>query len=424
MGDVYRRSTVHLAAHRSRNSDDGFLKPRPKADYVSLPFSSKRLKVSGNMLVRTPLTSYRDSLSSHHHSVLSSRGWVFQETLLSPRTIHFSHEQLFWECPNMSIAEGEALKIPRYFGVDYPVNPLDLGFGKLFLIPTLADHGRNITADNSGATALTENDGVSMWYKRWYLIVANYSLRELTVATDILPALSGIASAFGSLVGGRYTAGLFLEDMACGLLWIPEETVGRETQRPSSYRAPTWSWASILGPVKFVIDLAKASSPAKLVPGQQQQVSILSATTHIPGRGSILTTTKDETHSSHYGAIAGAELLVEGYCRPYIDVRSSWRKCFNGNTETEIHFDVGGSHDIQGDGNKNSKEYELLQIAQWYVSYEFAEQSALCALILRPVSGQQKVYEWVGLVEISVWEDDLDEGVVTSGWERKRLILV
>ena len=139
----------------------------------------------------------------------------------------------------MSIAEGEALKIPRYFGVDYPVNPLDLGFGKLFLIPTLADHERNITADNSGATALTENDGVSMWYKRWYLIVANYSLRELTVATDILPALSGIASAFGSLVGGRYTAGLFLEDMACGLLWIPEETVGRETQRPSSYRAPT-----------------------------------------------------------------------------------------------------------------------------------------------------------------------------------------
>lgn len=33
-----------------------------------------------------------------YHFPLLTRAWVFQERLLSPRVIHFSHNELIWEC--------------------------------------------------------------------------------------------------------------------------------------------------------------------------------------------------------------------------------------------------------------------------------------------------------------------------------------
>ena len=41
-------------------------------------------------------------------SPLSGRGWVLQERLLAPRTLHFGREQLFWECCECRHLEGYA----------------------------------------------------------------------------------------------------------------------------------------------------------------------------------------------------------------------------------------------------------------------------------------------------------------------------
>ncbi|OCL07999.1 hypothetical protein AOQ84DRAFT_294015, partial [Glonium stellatum] len=38
---------------------------------------------------------------------IGRRGWIYQERLLSPRILHYTSEQLFWECRREYLAEDE-----------------------------------------------------------------------------------------------------------------------------------------------------------------------------------------------------------------------------------------------------------------------------------------------------------------------------
>jgi hypothetical protein len=56
-------------------------------------------------------------------------------------------------------------------------------------------------------------------YNDWYKLVQKYSLCRLTYATDLFPALSGLAKAFANLLKDEYIAGLWRNDLLNGLLW-------------------------------------------------------------------------------------------------------------------------------------------------------------------------------------------------------------
>jgi hypothetical protein len=58
----------------------------------------------------------------------------------------------------------------------------------------------------------------------WRLLVGLYSRRALTLGTDRLPAISGIAAQFGNITGDGYKAGLWKSTMEFELLWriVPE----------------------------------------------------------------------------------------------------------------------------------------------------------------------------------------------------------
>ena len=85
-------------------------------------------------------------------------------------------------------------------------------------------------------------------------------MRELTKGADKLIALSGLAHSYYEREGkpgvshkdykaghrGKYGAGLWEADMPSALLWR-----SRSAQRPSEYRAPSWSWASVDGHISY-----------------------------------------------------------------------------------------------------------------------------------------------------------------------------
>ena len=82
----------------------------------------------------------------------------------------------------------------------------------------------------------------------------------MTKGTDKLIALSGLAHSYYEREGesgvshkdykggrrGKYAAGLWEADMPSALLWR-----SRSAQRPSEYRAPSWSWASVDGRISY-----------------------------------------------------------------------------------------------------------------------------------------------------------------------------
>ena len=94
---------------------------------------------------------------------------------------------------------------------------------------------------------------------RWNQVVYDFSLRSLTYASDRLPALSGLAAVMQRRTGDEYIAGLWKNELAIWLCWqthIPQGTatgalgsLQSPSSRQLSYCAPSWSWASVTGPV-------------------------------------------------------------------------------------------------------------------------------------------------------------------------------
>jgi hypothetical protein len=72
---------------------------------------------------------------------------------------------------------------------------------------------------------------------------------------DKLPAISRIARIWQENTGDEYLAGLWKSVLLQSLLWRidAEFTILRRppNSRPPSYRAPSWSWASVDGPLTF-----------------------------------------------------------------------------------------------------------------------------------------------------------------------------
>lgn len=79
----------------------------------------------------------------------------------------------------------------------------------------------------------------------WYQIMNEYSLRQLSFESDRLDAISGLAGRLSRIIKDEYVGGMWKSNMLECLQWRPDtRDRGKEAIRQTSYRAPTWSWAS------------------------------------------------------------------------------------------------------------------------------------------------------------------------------------
>jgi hypothetical protein len=87
-------------------------------------------------------------------------------------------------------------------------------------------------------------------YQIWREMVQRYSMRELTVASDRFPGLSGLASEMAYLLNDEYIGGLWKGDMINCLCW--SYSVGHRigSARKTNY-GPTWSWAKTTAPISY-----------------------------------------------------------------------------------------------------------------------------------------------------------------------------
>lgn len=111
--------------------------------------------------------------------------------------------------------------------------------------------------------------GESAWISTWHALVAEYTHRQLTREDDKLPALAGLAKIIHAETRSAYLAAHWRSSILETLCWkvdvyepdhmcsdpehdklLPPPT--KSTVRyPTSYRAPSWSWASIDGSIRF-----------------------------------------------------------------------------------------------------------------------------------------------------------------------------
>jgi hypothetical protein len=251
MAAIYRGAILTIAAACAAKTDEGIFRDRrvPSEPHCQLDWKNGD-RPPPKVFLR-PGAELCDSRANQN--VLSSRGWVLQETLLAPRTLWFGPEQMCFECPNGSVEEsGRRIRVMEMYRSKEYVHvlrrnvfpswrrrlislfkALGLPLAVLAPIPSLTTiiRARDLKTLRGRAffrLPLTiqgnfmppaDPAGLSH-FDLWIKIIENYSCRALTKATDSLPALSGIASEFHRATGDTYVAGLWKGDMLRGLCWV------------------------------------------------------------------------------------------------------------------------------------------------------------------------------------------------------------
>jgi hypothetical protein len=224
MGGIYESSYVTISATNSGDGSARCLVDRRKPvklDYVNTVGKEFSLRAR---LVQDHHPDAKEGEPARLFGRLTSRAWALQEHVLSTRILHYTATELLFECKTSCRCECAPSR------KKLPTTPA--------LIPK--------------AIVRQSKQHRSIW-DAWHRIVEQYSTRDLTVSTDKLPAISGIASKIKQAAGSRYLAGIWENNLASDLLWSANQSALLNAQyfAPDVYHAPSYSWASLSTPVSF-----------------------------------------------------------------------------------------------------------------------------------------------------------------------------
>ncbi|KAK1759580.1 heterokaryon incompatibility protein-domain-containing protein [Echria macrotheca] len=210
MGAVYNAATLTLVVLNESADQDIPLSTTP----VSEP-SEKEAE-------RMIMAGARQSRVSKHFS----RGWTYQERILSRRKLYLTPTGTFWACRSIirpqSCVGGWHSTHSDSFGDNLPMN-LSLGRTTGHYLTHFLD------------------------------AVEAYSSRSLSFASDRLAAFTGIISVFESRLGWNISAGLTHAALPLCLRWHGNGLLVRNPQFPS------WSWAGWTGAISYADVLSPRS---------------------------------------------------------------------------------------------------------------------------------------------------------------------
>jgi hypothetical protein len=194
---------------------------------------------------------------------ITNRAWTLQESLLSSRLLIYSGTQLLWRCKT-SFKKSGGLLPWAFYAERAPIltlsEPLPIDKGKeysLSLTPAqidiwFGDDSYDINQEqppdyvDPGGIKLTQPA------KEWLRIVSIYSWRQMAIPSDVFLAIGGIAEEIYRVTNWTYCAGLWLQSIIVGLAWRRQMgSEERPTKRARPWRAPSWSWASLDGPIEY-----------------------------------------------------------------------------------------------------------------------------------------------------------------------------
>ncbi|CAH0022316.1 unnamed protein product [Clonostachys rhizophaga] len=210
MPQIYQNATVTITASTASTCYESFLRPKsPPPLYragLALAVDLPDVK-SGTMFLR----DCDDDVP--FREPVSQRAWTLQESILSPRLLEYGYER---------ISQGGSSQSPGQY------SPRFIFYNSLGSAGGAHPHGQRAVA--------------------WWRVIGDFTRRELTFPKDKLPAISAIASELAANSEPRddYLAGLWRRDLPLHLLWRADFP---RKPRPTSYRAPSWSWAAVESPV-------------------------------------------------------------------------------------------------------------------------------------------------------------------------------
>ncbi|KAI6080818.1 heterokaryon incompatibility protein-domain-containing protein [Hypoxylon rubiginosum] len=265
MCDVYSGAEITLSADHSSSTQGGLFNDNQSySNFEYHPYVDPDGELTHRQLLIPPSHPIFEGQVLENTHPVDSRAWILQERLMSHRILHFTSQEMVWECNEATTCECRR-------GSSSPTRALT-------------------TPPPGGWTT-------EILYSEWRDIVKSYKMRTLTEPADEFPALKGIATKFYRLLQGcsaiggmsdNYMAGMWKNNLAAEMAWKRGNDADTESFRrriksnkaPESkdktkgegkediqerirawrqdqldptdkYIAPSWSWASQPGPKDY-----------------------------------------------------------------------------------------------------------------------------------------------------------------------------
>lgn len=210
MDKIYQNAVLCIVAAAGRDANAGLPGVSAKRDV-----RQKIIDIDGIKLAN----AVPDLASSLGATFWRSRGWCFQENMLSSRKLVFTPDQTYYHCEHGQCTED-----------------------------THSFHHDNIISAGKQSSLGLEVDNTSNWYV-YKNVVAEYSSCELSFEADMLNAFVGILSFLSKelFLGWPFIMGIPLCSLEVGLLWQPSTRLRRRV----GTNLPSWAWVGWVGMINY-----------------------------------------------------------------------------------------------------------------------------------------------------------------------------
>lgn len=158
--------------------------------------------------------------------------------MLSPRILHFAKKQVFWDCSTLSACEALPEGLPHTLDT---ISSTDRHWrGRIQITSS--------TETDEKAPLVGPNDDSLETF--WKAALLNYTSCDLTSQGDKTVAIWSIAKIVRDVLGEEYGGGMWRSALHEQLAWRMKNSGIPNTRIPElQIKNPSWSWASVKGPV-------------------------------------------------------------------------------------------------------------------------------------------------------------------------------
>lgn len=314
---------------------------------------------------------------------LDSRGWAFQERLLSRRVLNITERGLFWDCLRLNACDWRPLGFRGDPSLKF--RDSDQRKAKAFLFSRSA---------LSTGTWLNPSSNLNVQARRaesyhmWRRLLQNYSSCVFTDPGDRVIAIQGIIRQMQTaLDNDECVLGVWKGDVLRSLIWFvePDDSRTLVVKGTPSITVPSWTWASVPDPIQYRLwhPFARHVDVGTEYIEPRSEVVTVSATQPDPTsfrryKGSIVLRGPLATITNEMADVPGCQLILDP--RP-----SGWYQ-YPARDRSEVPPNV---HDMTPEFSEHKWRQFLPELTVMHVlegGYSKERKAQYC-LILDPVKG-------------------------------------